>query len=190
MDNNQKREIVRMRLCGMGYRTIANEVGLSRDIVRNYCKSRGLAGYASEGIIIDERKFTKDKNVCAECGSRIIQPKTGRARIFCSDECRRQWWSRHPELVNRKETAYYKRICLYCGKAFVAYGNKDRKYCSHDCYIRDRFYQAEDVKEKEKRRMTEKLHDLKKEKQRQGIPKEIVDLILDDVFSIIEGENK
>jgi len=34
MDNNQKREIVRMRLCGMGYRTIANEVGLSRDIVR------------------------------------------------------------------------------------------------------------------------------------------------------------
>lgn len=79
---------------------------------------------------------------------------------------------------------------MYCGKAFVAYGNKDRKYCSHDCYIRDRFYQAEDVKEKEKRRMTEKLHDLKKEKQRQGIPKEIVDLILDDVFSIIEGENK
>ncbi|RXM53885.1 RNA polymerase subunit sigma-70, partial [Clostridium tetani] len=32
----------------------------------------------------------------------------------------------------------------YCGKEFSAYGNKNRKYCSHNCYIRDRFWRDEE----------------------------------------------
>ena len=33
---------------GAGYKAIAFATGLSRDIVRNYCKSHGLEGLASE----------------------------------------------------------------------------------------------------------------------------------------------
>ena len=29
--------------------------------------------------------------------------------------------------------------CARCGKPFTAYGNAGRKYCSHSCYIADRF---------------------------------------------------
>ena len=29
--------------------------------------------------------------------------------------------------------------CEKCGKKFISYGNKDRKYCCHECYIEDRF---------------------------------------------------
>ena len=39
--------------------------------------------------------------------------------------------------VNRK--ANYEFICPHCKKPFSAYGNKNRKYCSHACYIEDRF---------------------------------------------------
>lgn len=29
--------------------------------------------------------------------------------------------------------------CPHCGKEFHIYGDKRRKYCSHECYIADRF---------------------------------------------------
>lgn len=41
------------------------------------------------------------------------------------------------EEVNRK--ANYSCTCAFCGKQFTSYGNKHRKYCSHACYINDRF---------------------------------------------------
>ena len=28
---------------------------------------------------------------------------------------------------------------ISCGKAFSSYGNADRKYCSRECYLKDRF---------------------------------------------------
>jgi hypothetical protein len=47
------------------------------------------------------------------------------------------WWKEHPERLNRK--AVYGLVCAGCGKPFESYGNRYRKYCSHDCYIKDRF---------------------------------------------------
>lgn len=38
------------------------------------------------------------------------------------------------------ENAIYTYVCAVCGKQFEAYGNNHRKYCSHKCYINDRFY--------------------------------------------------
>lgn len=42
MTEQQAKQIREMREQGIGYRSIALTVGLSRDIVRNFCKSRGL----------------------------------------------------------------------------------------------------------------------------------------------------
>ena len=38
---------------------------------------------------------------------------------------------------NRK--AVYHFVCACCGEPFTAYGNENRKYCSHSCYIAGRF---------------------------------------------------
>lgn len=35
--------------------------------------------------------------------------------------------------------AFYPLICAECGKEFLSYGNRKRKYCSHACYIKARF---------------------------------------------------
>ena len=47
MTELQAEQIRKMRTQGVGYRAIASVVGLSRDIVRNYCRSHGMDGYAS-----------------------------------------------------------------------------------------------------------------------------------------------
>lgn len=193
MDKDQKREIVRLRLCGQGYRRIAKEVGLTRDIVRNFCKSRGLDGYGWNGVEIIEEKIAADKGLCLECGMELEQPPTGRRRKFCSDECRRKWWKRHPERVERK--AYYTKYCDYCGVEFKAYGNDARKYCSHECYIRDRFYQDENTEERHiKKDMRKKLQQTKDGvKQRNGlcnskglIPIIVMDELLDELIASLD----
>ena len=45
MTREQAERIKALRIQGKGYRAIASELGLSRDIVRNYCKANGLNGY-------------------------------------------------------------------------------------------------------------------------------------------------
>ena len=47
MTELQAEQIRKMRTQGVGYRAIASVVGLSRDIVRNYCRAHGMDGYAS-----------------------------------------------------------------------------------------------------------------------------------------------
>ena len=47
MTELQAEQIGKMRTQGIGYRAIASVVGLSRDIVRNYCRAHGMDGYAS-----------------------------------------------------------------------------------------------------------------------------------------------
>lgn len=127
----------------MGYRSIASIVGLSRDIVRNYCKHHGLDGFAVEFTANVKEQIDRHA-ACQQCGKPIAQPATGRRKKYCSDECRRQWWTEHQDELIQNQSAVYKLTCVYCGKDYQSYGNKDRKYCSHECYIRDRFWRAEE----------------------------------------------
>lgn len=146
MTDFQTKQIRELRMKGVGYRAIASVVGLSRDIVRNYCKSHGLDGYAAE-LTVNIKEQMQQGKACLCCGKDIKQPGTGRKRKFCSEKCRRGWWAAHPEVVRKKETAFYEKTCVYCGKPFTVYGNKNRKYCSHDCYVHDRFWRKEEGRE-------------------------------------------
>ena len=138
MTEYEKQKIFELRTQGTGYKSIAALLGLTRDVVRGYCKRCGLDGSAE---VIQKNIELRQKNgvICALCGKPINQPKRGRARRFCSEECRRSWWKAHPEKAIPKNTAMYKCVCAYCKKEFMSYGNKNRKFCSHDCYIKFRF---------------------------------------------------
>ena len=138
MNEYQKKKICELRIMGLGYRAIANELELSRDVVRNFCKKNKLNGYLSN-MDKNIRKTVFDNALCLNCRTPIKQPKRGKARKFCSEECRRKWWKDNAAMGQRKETALYKLTCAFCGIEFESYGNKNRKYCSHECYIKDRF---------------------------------------------------
>ena len=123
-----EKEMIRfLRMEGLGYGAVAERLGLSENTVKSYCRRNHLTGVAAK-----ERA-----KVCRECGVPLASVPGRKGRKFCSEGCRRAWWRSHPELVHRE--AYYVLACRYCGREFRSYGNRGRKYCSHECYIRARF---------------------------------------------------
>ena len=107
--------------------------------MRYFCKTHGLDG-KSDLVKLNFEEHKKHPEVCKHCGGKIIRTAHSGKKIFCSDACRRAWWKKHPEKSKHSKEATYKCECRYCKRIFYSYGNKGRKYCSHDCYIQDRFW--------------------------------------------------
>lgn len=128
----QARRIQELRSKGYGYKAIASAIGLSRDAVRYFCKANGLD---NEHMDVQ----SQPEELCPNCGKGILQPHTGRKRKFCSDACRRSWWAAHPTALQQNEEAVYQITCAGCGKVFLSYGNRHRRYCGHGCYVQNRF---------------------------------------------------
>src|SRR3990167_4164151 len=82
-----------------------------------------------------EKKIT----ICEQCGREFEAKrnyKKYRAR-FCSQKCFGLWQSKNRQ---GNKAAHWKggkikKSCIICGKDFyVIPANKDRKFCSHQCY--------------------------------------------------------
>lgn len=143
MTEIEKQQIHDLRLKGIGYKAIAAVLGISRDSIRGYCIRNGLDG-DSKVVTLNIEEKIKNNLLCACCNKPIKQNERGRARRFCSDECRRKWWKDNPQERNKNGAAIYKYTCPHCGQEFSVYGNNKRKYCSHNCYIKSRFWSEED----------------------------------------------
>ena len=139
----QKETVYKLRLQGLGYKAIARELLLSVDAVKSYCKRHHLTG-PPEAVQKNVQVIEEQHGLCPHCKQPIRQKKRGRSKRFCCDDCRYAWWKAHPEQSNQKEAATYPYTCGHCGKRCISYGNKTRKYCSHDCYIKARFWGEED----------------------------------------------
>lgn len=57
-----------------------------------------------------------------------------KTKIFCSDKCRIAWWKSHTSEMKRRNPNV--ALCNYCKCEFTYYGNRQRKYCSRDCYLK------------------------------------------------------
>ena len=87
MTDTQAKQIRELRMRGVGYRAIASVAGLSRDAVRNYCRSHGLDGFAA-AVLLNKKEQIQQGKACLNCSRPIEQPVTGRRRKFCKDACR------------------------------------------------------------------------------------------------------
>lgn len=126
MTDQQKKELIDLRVKGYGYKKISQMLGVTESTVSAYCQRNKLTF-----------------NGCKNCGKVMQKSKGTKPKKFCSDKCRWEWWNNHLGEVNRR--ANYDLICQHCGKRFVSYGNTKRKYCSHACYISDRFGRGETI---------------------------------------------
>lgn len=131
MTTQEKLKIAELRAAGLGYKKIATETGISENTVKSYLKRMTAAD--------DQKEPDQPAAVfsCPLCGKEIRQIPGRKAKRFCSDSCRYRWWNSHPNQIQRESLREF--TCPVCGKTFSAYGSRNRKYCSHDCYIRDRF---------------------------------------------------
>ncbi len=122
MTEEQKIKIYKLRKAGLSYGAIAEELGMKRDTVYKQCS---------------RHPQPPESIHCKFCGADIPIVYGRKQPKFCSTKCCRDWWKAHPDSGTRK--AYYTIICAGCGQEFQSYGNAGRKYCSHACYINDRF---------------------------------------------------
>ena len=132
MTNEQKDLINSLRQQGFGYKRIAVQTGISENTVKSYLRRSRKTGPS-----VTEPCFIEEAHLCRFCGKTVPENPGRKEKKFCSDFCRNKWWNSHLDRVNRK--AVYHFTCPVCGREFSAYGNRNRKYCSHGCYIEDRF---------------------------------------------------
>lgn len=141
MTNEQKAVVESLRSQGLGYKRIAAQTGISANTVKSYLRKNTLAPVEQTvPAIIPEpvmENAADGQFLCRCCGKPVAQNPGRKEKKFCSDFCRTRWWNSHLDLVKRK--AIYHFTCPTCGREFTAYGNAHRKYCSHSCYIEDRF---------------------------------------------------
>lgn len=128
----QKEMIEKLRQNGNSYSSIADTMHISINTIKSYCKRNNI----NPANIIDNRN-TVVPRCCPQCSNEVIHKPKCKPRRFCSDTCRVSWWNTHQNQVDRK--AVYILKCINCGNLFESYGNKNRRYCQHSCYIDDRF---------------------------------------------------
>lgn len=127
--------IIKLRKNGLGYKKIAQVLGMKESTVKTFCRRNGLNGTVQKPPVTVFPGI--EQKPCKNCGDLFLQYPGHREKFFCSDACRIKWWNSHLSQVKRK--AMYEYTCPTCGKKFYAYGNRNRKYCSHACYIKARF---------------------------------------------------
>ena len=121
MTEREKQKIEYMR--GKGYRNadIAEELDLSVNTVKSYCRR-------------NQRKRAGDQ--CRNCGRPLWQNPRAREKSFCSNNCRQMWWNSNRDQINHRDRRTVE--CSYCGREFQAHGKRQRKYCSSACCAADR----------------------------------------------------
>jgi DNA invertase Pin-like site-specific DNA recombinase len=61
MTREQAEQIRALRMQGKGYKAVASAVGLSRDIVRNYCRANRMEGYG-EAVKLNLQREMAEKS--------------------------------------------------------------------------------------------------------------------------------
>ena len=143
MDECSRKKIYELRKKGLYYSQIATEVGLTEKAVTDFCKRNNLKGPA-EVVELNIDHMLDERIICNNCHIKLRKKRRASHRRFCSDECRYEWWNKNKDKKTKNESAIYKLVCQNCNKEFSAYGNKKRKFCSRDCYIKNRFWREDD----------------------------------------------
>lgn len=123
MTNEQKQAIASMRDSGVPITSIAQQLGLSVNTIKSYCKRHSIhSGNQSRKNIL----------FCLQCHTEIPQVAHRKEKKFCSDKCRQLWWAENTALIPRD--SQIERICPVCKTLFLSYKSKHRIYCSRTCY--------------------------------------------------------
>lgn len=128
MTEAQRDQIRNLCRDGLGYKRIAALLELPESTVKSYCRRHGIERR-------DIARQIVNMDTCRECGARLYNTKGHRQRVFCSAECRNEYWRKHT--AERKNLV--ESVCQCCGKSVMDYAFRKRKYCSLECYRKARW---------------------------------------------------
>lgn len=119
-----KQTILMLRQQGESFTEIAKLLSLSPNTVKSICHRSNIHTLPAEET---------DSHVCKNCGGPLLQIPGKKQKTFCSTECRTAWWNK---TRSRKP---YRLTCYCCGKEFISFGNRRKKYCGRECYRLSRY---------------------------------------------------
>lgn len=122
MTEQQKEKILALKSEGFTNKAIGEQLGLNPEAVKTFIRRQ-----RNKQTVKAKKK--PDGPVCLECVKPFVLGRYSNQK-FCSVKCRQKWWTKH-------QGGNKDYVCAHCGKEFKAYAK--RKYCSHECYIADRF---------------------------------------------------
>ena len=128
MNSEQKRIIAEFRRSGVGYTEISEQLHLSINTIKSYCKRHDLTS--------TKKRYSGSVRLCLQCGNEIKQEEHRETKKFCCDRCRVIWWGKHSSLLRTPSKQTF--ICPVCRGSFSAYPSTRQKYCSRLCYARSR----------------------------------------------------
>lgn len=116
--------IINYRKRGIGYKNIAQLVGVSRDHVRYVLKKNNIETEWNPSNI--------GTKVCLQCGKEYILKAVNQK--YCSNECIKQ----HIQDMRKPVRSSRLVPCKVCGKLFISFHGK--KICSEECQKENRKY--------------------------------------------------
>lgn len=137
MTGEQKQQIYVSRRKGVPFAEIAAQLGMPRSTVKTFCWRNGL----SDAEMAKPQPNRGYRGFCKRCGKLLDQKPDSKPKVFCTDECRILWWKVHPHKLNRKSLQTVK--CPYCGDEFTHYPSQKKTFCSHECYIQNRYHRED-----------------------------------------------
>ena len=120
MKADQKEKIRQLREIGTTYGQIARKLGISENTIKSVCRR--------EHIFNLQQPIQR----CRCCNA----PLKATRSHYCSDSCRYKWSYQH-RILDAENAE--RLVCKNCGKSFYSYPSRHRIYCSHECYIEDRY---------------------------------------------------
>jgi len=129
MDEIQRQKIRKLRNQGYGYLRISEQLGISPNTIRSFCKRENIAGCIKSG---EQLKGQDNLTICKQCNKKFFQIAGRKKKKFCSDSCCKVYWTLHKD--NQRRLVPQKYNCTICNKEYFEYPSRNRKYCSRECY--------------------------------------------------------
>lgn len=133
LTDEQKEKTLMLRADGVGFQRIANELGLKRDQVRDFTRTKAgqqMALFMDLDLNLISRENKNDAKVweCRECAITYLRKDSDiNSTTYCSDRCKKDYWNRRKRETRKKKEF----VCRHCKEVFVRDGNQ--VYCSDEC---------------------------------------------------------
>ena len=133
LTDEQKGRILELKRQGLGYHLVAKEIGVTRDQVRDFCRTKAaieLANVYGFDIQTQTKQSSKQAKLytCKYCNGKYYRKNSGiNSTTYCSDRCKRESRNKKARETRKKKEA----VCRTCGKTFIRKGND--VYCSNEC---------------------------------------------------------
>ena len=126
MNKHVKSQIINLHCQGVRYVDISRQLKIPVSTIKSFVYSHQADVEAGMANI----------PTCPNCGAPV--PKMHfKPRRFCSDRCRVLYWKEHQDEL--KHTTMVPITCTNCHGTFMDYAGRNRRYCSHSCYIQARY---------------------------------------------------